>query len=82
MFQKINGESVDRGHDPIEKKTILTITAINKSWPREIVKYFVNVRFFSKLKKFNLSFKENVKKCQNIKTNCSVNVLELWCDKI
>ena len=82
MFQKINGEFVDRGHDPIEKKTILTITAINKSWPREIVKYFVNVRFFSKLKKFNLSFKENVKKCQNIKTNCSVNVLELWCDKI
>ena len=50
IFQKIHGESLDRGHDPIEK-TISTITAINKRWTREVVKLFVNVRFFSKLKK-------------------------------
>ena len=41
---------LDRGHDPIEK-AISTITAINKRWTREVVKLFVNVRFFSKLKK-------------------------------
>ena len=50
IFQKIHGESLDRGHDPIEK-TISTITAINQRWPREVVKLFVNLRFFRKLKK-------------------------------
>ena len=70
IFQKIHGESLDRGHAPIEK-TISTITVINQRWPREVVKLFVNVRFFSKLKKLNLSLKENSKKkCQNIETNC------------
>jgi len=54
IFQKIHGESLDRGHDPIEK-TVSNITAINKRWPRENVKLFVNVRFFSKLKKINVS---------------------------
>ena len=49
IFQKIHGESLDRGQDPIEK-TISTFTAINKRWPREVVKLFVNVRFFSRLK--------------------------------
>ena len=52
MFQKVHGESLDRGQDPIEKiistitAIISTITAINKRWPREVV----NVRFFSRLK--------------------------------
>ena len=59
---KKNTQSLDRGHDPIEKKTISTITAINQRWPREVVKPFVNVRFFSKLKKLNVSLKENSKK--------------------
>ena len=44
IFQKIHGESLDRGHAPIEK-TISTITAINQRWPREVVKLFVNLRF-------------------------------------
>jgi len=44
---------LDRGHDPIEK-AISTITAINKRWTRKVVKLFVNVRFFSKLKKKTL----------------------------
>ena len=62
----------------LSKKTISTITAINQRWPREVVKPFVNVRFFSKLKKLNVSLKENSKKrCQNNETNCSVYVLEL-----
>ena len=61
IFQKIHGESLDRGHAPIEK-TISTITAINQRWPREVVKLFVNLRFFSKLKKINVNLKENSKK--------------------
>ena len=60
IFKKIHGESLERGHDPIEKKKS-TITAMNKRWPREVVKLFVNVRFFSKLKKLNVSLKENSK---------------------
>ena len=36
IFQKIHGESLDRGQDPIEK-TISNFTAINKRWPREVV---------------------------------------------
>ena len=35
-YEKIHGESLDRGQDPIEKM-ISTITAINKRWPREVV---------------------------------------------
>ena len=78
MFQKIHGESLDRGQDPIEK-IISTITAINKRWPREVV----NVRFFSRLKKLNVTLKGNSKKkSQNIETNCSIHVLELQCNKI
>ena len=62
---------------------ISTITAINKRWPREVVKLFVNVRFFSRLKKLNVTLKGNSKKiCKNIETNCSIYVLELWCSKI
>ena len=53
-FLKIHGESLDRGHDPTEK----TISA-NKRWPREVVNIFVNVRFFSKLKKLNVGLKKN-----------------------
>ena len=34
---KIHGESLERGHDPIEK-IISTITAINKRWPPEVVR--------------------------------------------
>ena len=49
---------LDRGQDPI-KKAISTITAINKRWPREVVKLFVNVRFFSRLKKINVTLKGN-----------------------
>ena len=61
IFQKIHGESLDRGQDPIEK-TISTITAINKRWPQEVVKLFVNVRFFRRLKKLNVTLKGNSKK--------------------
>ena len=61
IFQKIHGESLDRGQDPIEKN-ISTITAINKRWPREVVKLIVNVRFFSRLKKLNVTLKGNSKK--------------------
>ena len=43
----------------LSKKTISTITAINKRWPREVVKLFVNVRFFSRLKKLNVTLKGN-----------------------
>ena len=49
IFLKIHGESLDRGQDPIEK-TISNFTAINKRCPWEVVKLFVNVRFFSRLK--------------------------------
>ena len=48
--------------DMILSKKISTLTAINKRWPREVVKLFVNVRFFSKLKKLEVSLKENSKK--------------------
>ena len=48
IFQKIHGKS------PIEK-TISTITVMNIRWPREDVKLFVNVRFFNKMKKLNVS---------------------------
>ena len=41
---------------------ISTITAINKRLPREVVKLFVNVRFFSRLKKLNVTLKGNSKK--------------------
>ena len=57
-YEKINGESLDRGQDPIEKM-ISTITAINKRWLREVIKLFVNVRFFSRLKKLNVTLKGN-----------------------
>ena len=56
IFQKIH-VSADIGHDPTEK-TIST----NKRWPREVVNIFVNVRFFSKLKKLNVGLKKNSKK--------------------
>ena len=46
----------------LSKKTISTVTVMNKIWPLEDVKLFVNVRFFSKLKKLNESLKENSKK--------------------
>ena len=50
IFQKIHGESLDEDMIP-SKKTIAIFSAINQKWPREVVKLFVNVRFFSKLKK-------------------------------
>ena len=65
-FKKIHGESLDRGQDPI-KKIISTFTAINKRWPLEVVKLFVNVRFFSRLKKLHINLKENSKK-KNVRT--------------
>ena len=52
---------MDRGHDLIEK-TVSTIIAINKKWPREVVKLFLNIRFFSKLKEIKVSSKDNSKK--------------------
>ena len=51
---------MDRGRDPIEK-TISAIAAISNRWPREVIKIFVNVRFFSRLKKLNVIFKEKSK---------------------
>ena len=58
---------------PSKKKTVSTFAAISKRWPREVVKLSVNVRFFSGLKKLHLTLKEkSKKKCQNIKTNCSI----------
>ena len=45
----------------LSRKKKSTITAMNKRWPREVVKLFVNVRFFSNLKKLNVSLKENSK---------------------
>ena len=59
-FKKIHGESLDRGQDPI-KKIISTFTAINKRWPLEVVKLFVNVRFFSRLKNLMYPCREIVK---------------------
>ena len=50
IFQKIHGELLDRGRDPIEKTTS-AIAAISNRWPWEVIKLFVNVRFFSRLKK-------------------------------
>ena len=54
-----------RGRDPIEK-TISAIAAISNRWPREVIKIFVNVRFFSRLKKLNGIFKEKSK--NNVRT--------------
>jgi len=65
IFQKIHGESLDRGRDPIEK-TFSAIAAISNRWPREVIKLFVNVRFFSRLKKLNVIFKEKSK--NNVRT--------------
>ena len=65
IFQKIHGESLDRGRDPIEK-TISAIAAISNRWPREVIKLFVNVRFFSRLKKLNVIFEEKSK--NNVRT--------------
>jgi len=65
IFQKIHGESLDRGRDPIEK-TISAIAAISNRWPREVIKLFVHVRFFSRLKKLNVIFKEKSK--NNVRT--------------
>ena len=64
-LKKIHGESLDRGRDPIEK-TISAIAAISNRWPREVIKIFVNVRFFSRLKKLNVIFKEKSK--NNVRT--------------
>ena len=65
IFQKIHGDALYRGRDPIEK-TISAIAAISNRWPREVIKLFVNIRFFSKLKKLNVVLKENSKK--NVRT--------------
>ena len=43
------------------KKTISAIAAISNRWPREVIKLFVNARFFSRLKKLNVIFKEKSK---------------------
>ena len=43
-------------------KTISTIAAISKQWPWEVVKLFVNVRIFSRLKKLNVTLTGNSKK--------------------
>ena len=65
IFPKIHGDALYRGRDPIEK-TISAIAAISNRWPREVIKLFVNIRFFSKLKKLNVVLKENSKK--NVRT--------------
>ena len=65
IFQKIHGDALYRGRDPIEK-TISAIAAISNRWPREVIKLFVNIIFFSKLKKLNVVLKENSKK--NVRT--------------
>ena len=65
IFQKILGESLDRGRDSI-KKTISAIAAISNRWPREVIKLLVNVRFFRRLKKLNVIFKEKSK--NNVRT--------------
>ena len=64
-FKKKHGESLDKGRDLIEK-TISAIAAISNRWPREVIKLFVNVRFFSRLKKINVIFKEKSK--NNVRT--------------
>jgi len=58
-------ESLDRGRDPI-KKTISAIAAISNRWRREVIKLFVNVRFFRRRNKLNVIFKEKSK--NNVKT--------------
>jgi len=47
-------------------KTFSAIAAISNRWPREVIKLFVNVRFFSRLKKLNVIFEEKSK--NNVRT--------------
>ena len=65
IFQKIHGESLDRGRDPIGK-TISAIAAISNRWRREVIKLFVNVRFFRRRNKLNVILKEKSK--NNVRT--------------
>ena len=50
----------------LSKKLFQLLIAKNKRWPQEVVKLFVNVRFFRRLKKLNVTLKGNSKK--NVRT--------------
>ena len=57
MFNQFHGDQIYRGHRQIEK-TVQAILEQVSSFPAEVVKLFVNVRFFRRIKLMNINLKE------------------------
>ena len=57
MFNQFHGDQIYRGHRPIEQ-TVQAILEQDSSFPAEVVKQFVNVRFFRRIKLMNINLKE------------------------
>lgn len=60
VFRTVHGNDLCREGDPIGK-TIEEISRVDKRWPKEVIKLFVKLRFFHRLKLLNNELKARFK---------------------
>ena len=65
-FLEFHGETVNLNHDPIGTLCTL-IKDLYPEWPDEVIKLFVKVRFFHRIKVLNRRIKMLSNKCRDFK---------------